>query len=136
MRASASADAAGVPLYQSAQALEQLSRTEADRKKNAKEIKQIQAQLTDARFIEGFGSIGGEEFFSYLNISDGMKRAGGEEWKNWHSQITQKIVSLQNADGTWAGHHCITGRVAVTSAAILNLTHCEDVGSRSVFRDD
>src|SRR5216683_1864092 len=31
---SPSADAAGVPLYQSAQALEQLSRTEADRKKN------------------------------------------------------------------------------------------------------
>ena len=32
-----------------------------------------------------------------------------------------KIVRLQNNDGTWAGHHCITGRVAVTSAAILNL---------------
>jgi len=28
---------------------------------------------------------------------------------------------MQNEDGTWAGHHCITGRVAVTSAAILNL---------------
>ena len=71
----------------------------------------------------GFGSIGGEEFFSYLNISDGLKRAGGDEWKNWRSQITGKILALQNSDGTWAGHHCITGRVAVTSAAILNLTH-------------
>jgi hypothetical protein len=28
---------------------------------------------------------------------------------------------MQNQDGTWAGHHCITGRVAVTSAAILML---------------
>jgi hypothetical protein len=28
---------------------------------------------------------------------------------------------MQNEDGTWAGHHCITGRVAVTSAAILML---------------
>ena len=121
LRGAATADAAGVPLYQSAQALEQLSRTEVDRKKNAKQIAQIQAQLTDTKFVEGFGSIGGEEFFSYLNISDGMKRAGGEEWKKWHSQITQKILSLQNADGTWAGHHCITGRVAVTGAAILNL---------------
>jgi len=115
-------DAAGVPLYQNAQALEQLSRTDDDRRKNARQISEIRSQLADTRFVEGFGSIGGEEFFSYLNISDGLKRAGGEEWKNWHSQITQKILSLQNADGTWAGQHCITGRVAVTGAAILNLT--------------
>jgi hypothetical protein len=32
-----------------------------------------------------------------------------------------KILNLQNADGTWSGQHCITGRVAVTSAAILIL---------------
>ena len=115
------ADSAGVPLYQSAQALEQLSRTELDRKKNAKQIAQIQSQLADTRFVEGFGSIGGEEFFSYLNISDSLQRSGGDEWKQWHSQMTRKILNLQNADGTWAGHHCITGRVAVTSAAILNL---------------
>ncbi|HYR85652.1 MAG TPA: prenyltransferase/squalene oxidase repeat-containing protein [Terriglobia bacterium] len=118
----APSEAAGVPLYQSAQALEQLSRTEKDRKKNAPEIAALSAQLADARFVNGFGSIGGEEFFSYLNISDGLRRAGGDEWNKWHSQITQKILNLQNSDGTWAGHHCITGRVAVTSAAILNLS--------------
>jgi hypothetical protein len=112
---------AGVPLYQTAQALEQLSRTEADREKNATEIKKMQAQLADASFVAGFGSIGGEEFFSYLNVSDGLQRSGGAQWKEWHGQIVQKIVNLQNNDGTWAGHHCITGRVAVTSAAILNL---------------
>jgi hypothetical protein len=74
---SVSAASAGVGLYQSAQALEQLSRTDADRRKNAKEINAIRDQLKDARFVEGFGSIGGEEFFSYLNVSDGLKRAGG-----------------------------------------------------------
>jgi len=116
------AESAGVALYQSAQALEQLSRTDADRAKNSRDIAKIRGQLSDARFVEGFGSMGGEEFFSYLNLSDGLKRAGGPEWNRWHSQITQKIVSLQNNDGSWAGHHCITGRVAVTSAAILNLT--------------
>jgi len=117
-----SAEAAGVPLYQSAQALEQLSRTEKDRMNNAKQIAGINAQLSSPSFVNGFGSMGGEEFFSYLNISDGLKRTGGEEWKKWNSQITQKIVSLQNNDGTWAGHHCITGRVAVTSSAMLNLS--------------
>ncbi|HEU4937426.1 MAG TPA: prenyltransferase/squalene oxidase repeat-containing protein [Vicinamibacterales bacterium] len=118
----APAEAAGVPLYQSAQALEQLSRTAADRVQNAKQISAIQGQLESAAFVGGFGSMGGEEFFSYLNISDSMKRIGGARWSKWHAGITQKILGLQNSDGTWAGHHCITGRVAMTSAAILNLT--------------
>ena len=116
------AEAAGVALYQSAQALEQLSRTTADRVQNAKQISAIQAQLGNAAFVDGFGSMGGEEFFSYLNISDSMKRGGGDAWSKWYGAITQKILGLQNSDGTWAGHHCITGRVAMTSAAILNLT--------------
>jgi len=115
-------EAAGVALYQSAQALEQLSRTTADRVQNAKQISAIQGQLSNAAFVGGFGSMGGEEFFSYLNISDSMKRIGGDAWSKWHADITQKILGLQNSDGTWAGHHCITGRVAMTSAAILNLT--------------
>ena len=118
----APAEAAGVPLYQSAQALEQLSRTAADRVQNAKQISAIQGQLANAAFVGGYGSMGGEEFFSYLNISDSMKRVGGDAWSKWHADITQKILGLQNSDGTWAGHHCITGRVAMTSAAILNLT--------------
>jgi hypothetical protein len=80
-------------------------------------------RLRDSTFVDGFGSMGGEEFFSYLNVSDGLKRSGGDAWKNWSSAITQKILNLQNADGTWAGHHCITGRVAVTSAASLNLAN-------------
>jgi hypothetical protein len=121
-RAAAPAEAAGIPLYQSAQALEQLTRTEKDRVKNAKQISAIQARLDNAAFVGGFGSMGGEEFFSYLNISDSMKRVGGDAWPKWHAGITQKILGLQNSDGTWAGHHCITGRVAMTSAAILNLT--------------
>ena len=116
------AGAAGVALYQDAQALEQLSRTEESRKNNAREIAAINGRLFDSKFVDGYGSIGGEEFFSYLNISDGLKRSGGKEWNEWHSKITQKILKLQNEDGTWSGHHCITGRCAVTSVAILNLT--------------
>ena len=115
-------EAAGVPLYQGAQALEQLTRTAADREQNVREIGAIQSQLASTGFVSGYGSMGGEEFFSYLNISDSMKRVGGEAWSKWHADITQKILGLQNSDGTWAGHHCITGRVAMTSAAILNLT--------------
>ncbi len=113
--------AASVPLYKDAQELEQLSRTDADRKKNAPRIAAIKSQLGSVHYVSGFGSIGGEEFFSYLNISDSLHRTGGPEWEKWNSDIKTKVVKMQNEDGTWAGHHCITGRVAVTSAAILTL---------------
>jgi hypothetical protein len=118
---SADSASAGVSLYKGAQELEQISRTPADRKKNARQIAAIKGQLDDPRFINGFGSIGGEEFFSYLNIGDSLHRAGGPEWDKWNADMTAKVLKLQNEDGTWAGHHCITGRVAVTSAAILML---------------
>jgi hypothetical protein len=121
MTVSVSAASAGVPLYKRAQELEQLSRTEKDRKANAPQIKAIKEQLSDARFMTGFGSIGGEEFFSYLNIGDSLHRSGGPEWDKWNGDMKAKILKIQNEDGTWAGHHCITGRVAVTSAAILLL---------------
>jgi len=120
-RLEASAASAGVPLYKRAQELEQLSRTDKDRKANAPQINAIKAQLSDARFMTGFGSIGGEEFFSYLNIGDSLHRTGGPEWDKWNADMKAKILKIQNEDGTWAGHHCITGRVAVTSAAILLL---------------
>ena len=119
--AGVAAASAGVSLYKRAQELEQLSRTDKDRAKNAFQIKAITEQLSDARFVTGFGSIGGEEFFSYLNISDSLRRTGGPEWQKWNADMKMKIVKMQNEDGTWAGHHCITGRVAVTSAAILIL---------------
>lgn len=118
---------AGVPLYKRAQELEQLSRTEKDREKNATHIKEITKQLAEPKFVTGFGSIGGEEFFSYLNISESLRRTGGPEWKKWSADMNAKLLQLQNEDGTWAGHHCITGRVAVTSAAILLLTANREV---------
>ncbi len=131
------AASAGVSLYQGAQALEQLSRTEEDRKKNAKQIGAIKDQLSDARFVTGFGSMGGEEFFSYLNISDSLHRTGGPEWVKWNTNIKAKVLQMQNEDGTWAGHHCITGRVAVTSAAILTLLadHDQTIQTTSLKRN-
>ena len=126
MRAEVSAASAGVSLYKRAQEMEQLSRTPDDRKKNAPQIAAIKTQLSDPRFVTGFGSVGGEEFFSYLNISDSLHRAGGPEWERWNRDMTAKILTMQNEDGTWAGHHCITGRVAVTSAAILMLVADRD----------
>ena len=125
--APADAASAGVPLYKAAQVLEQLSRTEKDRAANKREIAAMTGALSDERFARGFGSMGGEEFFSYLNISDSLQRTGGKEWERWNGKIKSQLVGLQNQDGTWAGHHCITGRVAVTSAALLTLLADQEV---------
>lgn len=113
---------AGVELYQAAQALEQASRSEQGLKMAAPMARAAGAKLADARFVGGFGSMGGEEFVSYLNVSDSLARIGGQDWTNWNAKIKDRLVKLQNEDGTWAGHHCITGRVACTAAAILTLT--------------
>jgi len=120
--AAVSGAGAGVALYDRAQTLEQLSRTDRDRKANAKVIETIAGEMARPEMTNGFGSMGGEEYFSYLNVSDSLRRVGGPAWQKWNSEIKAKLVQLQNADGTWAGHHCITGRVAVTSAALLTLT--------------
>jgi hypothetical protein len=91
--------AAGVPLYKRAQELEQLSRNEKDRAKNAKEIRDITRQLSDQKFVTGFGSYGGEEFFSYLNISESLRRTGGAEWQKWNGDMKARLLKLQNEDG-------------------------------------
>ena len=123
---------AGIALYKGAQLLEQLSRTEEDREANKQEIAAVTGQLAGKRFVRGFGSYGGEEFFSYLNISDSLRRSGGEEWQNWNGRITPTLVRLQNEEGSWAGHHCITGRVAVTGAAVLTLLVDEESAAEDI----
>ena len=128
----ADAASAGVALYKGAQIIEQLSRTEEDREANKDEIAVVTKQLASGRFVRGFGSYGGEEFFSYLNISDSLRRTGGKEWQDWNGQIKTTLVRLQNEEGSWAGHHCITGRVAVTGAAVLTLMVDEEKSAEDI----
>ncbi len=112
---------AGVNLYEYAQTVEQLSRTKADRVTNGAAIEFMTKELSKDETIRGYGSMGGEEFFSYLNTSDSLHRVGGEAWDKWNTKIKAHINALQNKDGTWCGQHCITGRVACTGAAVLTL---------------
>jgi hypothetical protein len=112
---------AGVALYSVAQAYEQASRSEKSALEN-KDLLQAAGRLLDsASFQSGFGSMGGEEFVSYMNISDSLRRNGGEPWRKWNHDIKERLINLQNQDGSWAGHHCITGRIACTSAAVMTL---------------
>jgi Prenyltransferase and squalene oxidase repeat len=79
------------------------------------------AYIKDENFRRGFGSNGGEEFLSYLNIGEALLAKGGKEWDDWDKQTTENMERIQNGDGGWSGHHCITGRTFCTAAALLVL---------------
>ncbi len=81
----------------------------------------VVAKLDDKQFVSGFGSNGGEEFLSYMTIAESLVLKGGDEWKKWDDSMTQNLQRVQNGDGSWSGHHCITGRTFCTSTALLVL---------------
>ena len=78
-------------------------------------------RIEDPAFIAGFGSNGGEEFLSYMNLAESLVVKGGDEWKRWDARMTENLNRVQDGDGSWSGHHCITGRTFCTSTALLVL---------------
>jgi hypothetical protein len=90
-------------------------------KQNESAVAGLVKKLDDKQFIAGFGSNGGEEFLSYMNISETLLAKGGEQWQKWDKQVTENLDRVQNKDGSWAGQHCITGRTFCTSSALLVL---------------
>ena len=105
-----------------------MSDSEAMRYGAAYEINQAakqQAQRNDV--MDGFGSNGGEEFLSYLQTGEGMIISKDQEWKKWYDNITGRLVRIQNNDGSWNGHHCITSPVFCTATSLLILSVNNDV---------
>lgn len=103
------------------------ARDKLDRIARAKSVKKaasesLSRRLGDPGFVSGFGNNGGEEFLSYMLVSESLMAKGGEEWRRWDAAMAQNLNRVQNRDGSWTGHHCITGRTFVTSAALLVLT--------------
>ena len=105
-----------------------LSESEALRYGTAYEINQAaKRQVQREDVMEGFGSNGGEEFLSYLQTGEGLIMSKDADWKKWYSNITGRLVKIQNDDGSWNGHHCITSPVFCTATAILILSINNDV---------
>lgn len=69
-----------------------------------------------------FSQAGGEEYLAFHLITETMLQKGGDDWKAWFPVIRDKIIAVQNSDGSWTGHHCITSRTFCTAAAILVLS--------------
>lgn len=69
-----------------------------------------------------FSQAGGEEYLAFHLITETMLQKGGEDWKRWFPVVRDKIIQVQNSDGSWTGRHCITSRTFCTAAALLVLT--------------
>lgn len=81
----------------------------------------LMKNMARPEFVAGFGNNGGEEYLSYLLVSESLAIKGGEQWASWDEKVTKLVGGVQNEDGSWTGHHCITGRTFCTAAALLVL---------------
>jgi hypothetical protein len=77
--------------------------------------------------LQGFGNNGGEEFLSYLQTGEGMIINKDQSWKTWYDNMSGRLVKIQNNDGSWNGHHCITSPVFCTATCLLILSVNNDV---------
>jgi Squalene-hopene cyclase C-terminal domain len=80
------------------------------------------SKMNDDRVLSGFGNNGGEEFLSFMMTSESLVITGGDAWNNWKNKMFGMLEKIQNQDGSWNGHHCITSPVFCTAAVILALT--------------
>jgi hypothetical protein len=69
-----------------------------------------------------FTQAGGEEFLAFHLITETMLKRGGQQWNDWFPICRDKLLDVQNKDGSWTGHHCITSRTFCTAASVLVLT--------------
>lgn len=84
-------------------------------------------QLKRDDVLSGFGNNGGEEFISYMMTSEGLVISGGDAWDDWNKKMNTRLSKIQNNDGSWSGHHCITSPVFCTAAVIMTLATDRDV---------
>ena len=91
----------------------------------------IALDAKDGRFVAGFGSNGGEEFLSFLNLSETMLVRGGKDWADWDGKMQESLPKAQDKNGSWSGHHCITGKTFCTASALLVL-----MADRTKFPED
>jgi hypothetical protein len=94
----------------------------ADKVYNSAKVKAVQKEV-----MECFGNNGGEEFLSFLQTGESMIVNKDEEWRKWYDNIGGKIISIQNNDGSWNGHHCITSPAFCTATCLMILSIENDI---------
>jgi hypothetical protein len=109
------------PMAKKEKAKEELKKLDEVQKVQEQATAAVAKQAQDKNFVRGFGNNGGEEFLSFMNISETLLVKGGDDWEKWDKAITASVNGAQDKDGSWAGHHCITGKTFCTAGALLTL---------------
>jgi hypothetical protein len=105
-----------------------MGRDEAEKAATAYQVyNAAKLRAQDADVISGFGNNGGEEFLSYLQTGESLIINKDNAWKNWYGATTARLVGIQNNEGSWNGHHCITSPVFCTATALLILSVNNDI---------
>lgn len=105
-----------------------LSRNEAEQLNTAHQVyNAAKVKAQDERVLAGFGNNGGEEFLSFLQTGESLVIAKDHGWRNWYGATTDRLIGIQNADGSWQGHHCITSPVFCTATSLLILSINNDI---------
>jgi hypothetical protein len=78
-------------------------------------------QAQDKNVLTGFGNNGGEEFVSFLLTGESLIIGGQDEWVKWYENTSTILSNIQNKNGSWQGHHCITSPVFCTATCLLIL---------------
>lgn len=119
-----------VPAEVTAEKLREIGYDDADAEKYSTAYNvynSAKATAQQDRVMNGFGSNGGEEFLSFLQTGESMIINKDSGWKDWYENVSGKLVSIQNEDGSWNGHHCITSPVFCTATSLLILSVNNDV---------
>ncbi|MGI9515814.1 MAG: prenyltransferase/squalene oxidase repeat-containing protein, partial [Pirellulaceae bacterium] len=69
-----------------------------------------------------FGAAGGEEYLTFHYMTEMLMQMGGDNWVRWYPNVRDKLIDVQNRDGSWTGHHCITSRTFSTACALMVLS--------------
>lgn len=78
-------------------------------------------QAQNKEVLTGFGNNGGEEFVSFLLTGESLIIGGQDEWIKWYENTSTILSNIQNKNGSWQGHHCITSPVFCTATCLLIL---------------
>ena len=81
-----------------------------------------EAQRASTHYFPRFNQFGGEQYPAFHYINEAMLQAGGQHWRQWFPGVREKLIDVQNADGSWLGHSCIVSRTFCTACALLVLT--------------
>jgi hypothetical protein len=77
--------------------------------------------------LSGFGNNGGEEFLSFLQTGESMIVNQDDDWKKWYDKIGGRMMQIQNPNGSWNGHHCITSPAFCTATCLMILSVENDI---------